>query len=482
MADNNNVQVKFNALKSKSEAESQSGLHQGTIYFSTAAGNNPDDFKIFLNGKDYTGYHKPSTGIPQTDLSSDTSNKINEGHYVNEQLYNKKVTAWSNGGSDVSDANFPSEKLTYDSLATKAPIASPAFTGTPTIATTPTSGDNSHKIADTAFVQSEINAKIAAADAMLFAGTLSIASGQAKIHSHNPNIDYGTTVTDDTTLLTSIQKYSAGWTWKVAASDGSSVSGLGVLEVGDMLIADTDITGTSFSTSDWSAIQGNINGAVTGPATSSDGHVAVFDGTTGKLIKDAGISIDYVVRCNAQTSGNIPTFTAGLNGAEVMDSEKSFTDTVRNSSSATAYKVPTEYAVRQAINAAIPGLATTSANGLMSSTDKTKLDGIENGAQAHIAPTAAEVKSALGTTGSSSANFLCESGDWLTPPDTKNTAGADDSSSKLFIIGTLAQTTNNAGAQTYSNDKVYIGADDCLYSNGEKVATETTAKIYWENE
>lgn len=46
-----------------------------------------------------------------------------------------------------------------------------------------------------------------------------------------------------------------------------------------------------------------------------------------------------------------------------------------------------------------------------------KLSGIENGAQAHRAPTTAEVKSALGT-GSGTSKYLREDGTWVTPPDT----------------------------------------------------------------
>ena len=46
--------------------------------------------------------------------------------------------------------------------------------------------------------------------------------------------------------------------------------------------------------------------------------------------------------------------------------------------------------------------------------EKTKLNGIEAGAQKHIAPTAAEVKSALGT-GSGTKKYLREDGTWQTP-------------------------------------------------------------------
>ena len=51
------------------------------------------------------------------------------------------------------------------------------------------------------------------------------------------------------------------------------------IEAGDFLIYDS---------SNWKVIQGNLNGAVSGPNSSVDGHLAVFDGTSGKLLKDGG--------------------------------------------------------------------------------------------------------------------------------------------------------------------------------------------------
>lgn len=50
----------------------------------------------------------------------------------------------------------------------------------------------------------------------------------------------------------------------------------------------------------------------------------------------------------------------------------------------------------------------------MTSSDKSKLNGIEEGAQKHIAPTASEVKTALGT-GSGTTKYLREDGTWQTP-------------------------------------------------------------------
>lgn len=57
--------------------------------------------------------------------------------------------------------------------------------------------------------------------------------------------------------------------------------------------------------------------------------------------------------------------------------------------------------------------------------------------------------------------------------DTVNTAGATNLiDKKLFLIGAESQTTS---PQTYSNQYVYVGTDNCLYSLGKKVLTEHQA-------
>ncbi|MBP5727918.1 MAG: hypothetical protein J6Y48_12675 [Clostridia bacterium] len=58
-----------------------------------------------------------------------------------------------------------------------------------------------------------------------------------------------------------------------------------------------------------------------------------------------------------------------------------------------------------------------------------------------------------------------------TPPttDTKNTTGTTNKTgTKLYLVGAETQATN---PQTNSNNKVYIGTDNCLYSNDAKVLT-----------
>jgi len=85
----------------------------------------------------------------------------------------------------------------------------------------------------------------------------------------------------------------AGWMYiaSVAGKIGG-VSGTDV-EVGDMIICNTDgtVSGDQATVGQyWNVIQKNIIGAVTGPASSVNNTVAVFDGTTGKVIKQGIIT------------------------------------------------------------------------------------------------------------------------------------------------------------------------------------------------
>ena len=57
--------------------------------------------------------------------------------------------------------------------------------------------------------------------------------------------------------------------------------------------------GTEANDADWAVIQANIDGAVTGPVSSVANHVAVFDGATGKVVKDSGYTIESSVPAGA---------------------------------------------------------------------------------------------------------------------------------------------------------------------------------------
>ena len=59
--------------------------------------------------------------------------------------------------------------------------------------------------------------------------------------------------------------------------------------------------------------------------------------------------------------------------------------------------------------------------------------------------------------------------------DTKNTAGSTDTQDKIYLIGATSQAAN---PQTYSHDTAYVGADGCLYSNNQKVATLGAVNVF----
>lgn len=105
----------------------------------------------------------------------------------------------------------------------------------------------------------------------------------------------------------------AGWLYVVSvAGKVGGVAGQDV-EAGDLVICNTDSTPTGTDAAQgtkWNVIQKNITGAVTGPATSTDGNIAVFDQATGKLIKDGGVSIASLQNQNADHTGDVTGATA----------------------------------------------------------------------------------------------------------------------------------------------------------------------------
>ena len=90
-----------------------------------------------------------------------------------------------------------------------------------------------------------------------------------------------------------------GWTYKViTAGTYAGVS----CEIGDMIICLTD--GSSSQAATWTVVQANVDGAVTSGVTSTtDGHIPLFSGTTGKVIKSSSKAIVTSIT----DSTNIPT-------------------------------------------------------------------------------------------------------------------------------------------------------------------------------
>lgn len=140
-----------------------------------------------------------------------------------------------------------------------------------------TLASSSTAIPTAAAVVAAIDNKITAADAMIYKGTLGTGGTVTKVPANG---------------------YKVGWTYKVITA--GTYAGI-KCEVGDMLIAINNgpVSGTTVVNADWTVVQANIDGAVTGPASATAGHIAVFDGATGKVIKDGTYTIATSVPSNA---------------------------------------------------------------------------------------------------------------------------------------------------------------------------------------
>ena len=225
---------------------------------------------------------------------------------------------------DIQITESQVTNLTTD-LGLKAPLASPALTGTPTAPTADT-GDNTTQIATTAFVQTAIAQGMATADALTYKGT--VAGGSTG--------EYGA-------LTPAAAK---GDVYKVTTS--GKIDGVAV-EVGDMLICNTDntaaATSDNYSTiaANWDIVQGNTEGVVVGPASSTDSHIVLFNGATGKLIKDSSKTLADLatadhVHGNISNDGKIGS-TADLAVVTTTGGEVTTADMTTSSPTATSDEV-----------------------------------------------------------------------------------------------------------------------------------------------
>jgi len=131
-------------------------------------------------------------------------------------------------------------------------------------------------------IEVDIGGLIAAKDAMVFKGVIAGGSTAANT-KYTPAAECGDT-------------------YKV--STAGFINGIS-LDAGDILICITDSTAAASSSNvdtikaNWATVQGNAEGTVTGPASSTDTHVAIFDGGSGRVIKDSGFTIGKSVPSNA---------------------------------------------------------------------------------------------------------------------------------------------------------------------------------------
>lgn len=161
------------------------------------------------------------------------------------------VKVFEDVSSDVSDFESRIGELETE-IDLKAPLANPTFTGTVTIE------------GSQAATQDWVNTLI------------------GQLNNGVPGI------VDTSDNVLPATGYKAGQMWRVA-EEGTYAGA--ECEIGDLIICLKDYEAESAGNTDFMVVQANIDGAVTGADSSVDGHIVVFNGTTGKVIKDSNVAI-----------------------------------------------------------------------------------------------------------------------------------------------------------------------------------------------
>ncbi len=131
-------------------------------------------------------------------------------------------------------------------------------------------GDSTTKAASQHAVKTYTDALIDAANAAVYKGVIDC--------SANPNYPAA----------------NAGYLYLVSVAGKLGGASGAVVEQGDMAICFVDSTASGNQAtvgSSWNIIQKNLDGAVIGPASVTDQRIAIFSGTTGKLLADGGYTI-----------------------------------------------------------------------------------------------------------------------------------------------------------------------------------------------
>ena len=199
---------------------------------SSLPGTGQEQGVIYINTTDSKGYIYDGSEFQV--IFEDVTNE--EGESLSEQLENLKTE-----------------------LAAKAPINNPVFTGTVTLAADP---------------QSNLEAATKQYVDRLVGGIN----------------DFTVGIVDSSTPLPATG-YEVGQTFRVA--EAGTYAGQ-ECETGDLIIVIKDYAAEGASNADFLVVQANVDGAVTGPDASTDANIVVFDGATGRKIKDSTVTIASV--------------------------------------------------------------------------------------------------------------------------------------------------------------------------------------------
>lgn len=172
--------------------------------------------------------------------------------------------------------------------------------------------------------------------------------------------------------------YKAGWQYSV--QEAGTYAGV-ACEVGDLVLCIKDFASGSASNADWSVLQANIVGAVTGPASAVVGHVAVFDNVSGKVIRDSGFTLGKSVPANAKfTDTTYDAATDSADGLLTAALHKKLVGVEEGADKTDAENVASAGAFMKASNTLDDVLDGTTYK-RMTASERTKLSGIATGAE-----------------------------------------------------------------------------------------------------
>lgn len=191
--------------------------------------------------------------------------------------------------------------------------------------------------AQDAATKNYVDAATTGADAVLFKGVI-----DASANPNYPAADAG-------------HLYRISVAGKVGGASGVSV------EVGDTVLCITDATASGTQAAvgaNWNVVQANIDGAVIGPASATDSGFALFNGTTGKVVKDSGVTLDTDTALAANSDSKIASQKAIKAYADTKQAALGFTaENVANKDTDTALaansdtKYPSQKAVKAYVDA-----------------------------------------------------------------------------------------------------------------------------------
>lgn len=220
------------------------------------------------------GATRADMNTQQNKVSNDTLKNINSN------IDSIQIVGVTKTSQLINDSKFISQDEPI--------INSPDLRGMPT---TPTAskGDNSSQIANTAFVFEAIQDVLEESKVLTFEGIVGV----------------------DGTLQELPDEHAQGDVYII--SNSGLYAGYNC-NIGDLIICIKD--GLSKNDKDWYVIRTDLSNYIIGPLSSSDSHVAIFDGDSGKIIKDSGYTIEKSVPSDAVFTDTIIEVVDSLDSTE----------------------------------------------------------------------------------------------------------------------------------------------------------------------